>query len=55
MKILLVSDTHGSTAKLGSLLDDYRDEVQMVFHMGDVDPRRNSRWADAGTYPEFCV
>ena len=35
MKILLVSDTHGSTDKLEKLLEVYRSEVELVCHMGD--------------------
>ena len=35
MKILLVSDTHGCTAELKSLLARYADEVQFVCHLGD--------------------
>lgn len=35
MKILLVSDTHGRTDRLENLLKKYRDEVQLVCHMGD--------------------
>jgi len=35
MKLLLISDTHGRTTTLESLLARYAKEVQMVCHMGD--------------------
>ena len=35
MKMLLISDTHGTTNVLESLLHQYCDKVHMVCHMGD--------------------
>jgi len=35
MKLLLISDTHGSSKEVGDLVQQYVDEVQYVCHMGD--------------------
>ena len=35
MKLLLISDTHGRTDNLESLLELYKNTVGYVFHMGD--------------------
>lgn len=35
MKILVTSDTHGSTTPLMRLITEYSERVQVVFHLGD--------------------
>ena len=43
MKVLIVSDSHGLTAELEKLMENYRDEVDFFIHCGDSELEADDR------------